>query len=301
NGYRALAFGFSSLAIGFFMATVRGLHEKDAEYRIGRSSLLLRAVLALIPLIAIVALTGTVLGLFPGDTPDHFLGIAHGAVERYSTGDDAAYHMLVEGAALFLTAIVMRAGLAVLIGLLSPRGADDVAQGAMSFVPRVAAALVGFAAAYQLARDYAGQTLTPAQTQWFYGIAFGYIAIAALASFVVWPSSEHGDTSHASHRLSARWRRAADRIAGRPGGGFSPVYWTFPLLGLLIFFFFMDTAQVARAQTVGPIAVLLLWGFTATVLFAPIAYISQMTKMPLLLILCIAGVAFEIGRASCRE
>ncbi len=292
NGYRALFFGFAAIAIGFFTASIRGLHAKDAEYSTGRSSLFLRLALALIPLTAMVALTGTVLGLFPGDIPGHFLGIAPGAVERYSAGEDATYHMAVEGAALFLTAIVLRAGFAILFGLLSPRGADDVRTGLASLAPRVAAALVGFAAAYQLSRNYAGVTLTSAETQWFYGIASAYIAIAVLASLVVWPSSEHGDASHASHRLSARWRWAADRVAGRPGGGFGPLYWICPLIGAAVFLFFVDTTQVARAQTIGPIAVLLLWGFTATVLFAPIAYLSQMTKMPLLLILLIAGVAF---------
>jgi hypothetical protein len=287
---RAFLFGAACIAIGIFAAAAKSLHVRGADFAIGRSSIVFRAVLALLPLAAIAALGGTVLGLFPGDTPDHFLGVAHGAVERYSGSDNATYHMIVEGFALFLCAVVVRAGLSVIIGLLSPNGVDSL-QGALGYVPRVAAAAIGFAAAYELAHDYAGQTLSRPLTQWFYVIVFAYIAIAVTASLVFWPSAEHGDDSTASHRIGARWRMASDRVAAL-GIGWRRYFMVLPFIGVALFLFFADTTQVARAQTLGPIAVLLLWAFTATVLFAPIAYLSQMTKMPLLLILLVAGVAF---------
>lgn len=289
-GWRALAFGAISIAIGVFIAATRSLHGPSGDYRMGRSGLIFRAVLALIPLAAIAALTGTVLGLFPGDTPDHFLGIAHGAVERYSAGDNALYHMTVEGLALFLCAVVMRIGLSIAIGLVAPRGMESL-KGALGLVPRLAAASVGFAAAYELSRDYAQAQLSQAQTQWFYGIIVAYIAIAAIASLAYWPSVEIGDTSSAAHRIGGRWRAAADRFAALDPG-WRLFFWVLPIVGIALFLFFADTKEVERAQTLGPIAVLLLWGFAVTVLFAPIAYLSQMTKMPLLLMLLVAGVAF---------
>ncbi len=182
-----------------------------------RSGIAFRAVLALIPLAAMVALAGTVLGLFPGDTPDHFLGIARGAVERYSGSDAATYHMVVEGFALLLCAVVVRIGLSVIIGLLAPDGMGSL-KGALGLVPRIAAAAVGFAAAYQLARDYGQTKLSAPATQWFYAIVFAYIAIAVAASLAYWRSAEAGDTSTASHRIGARWRGAADRVAALGAG-----------------------------------------------------------------------------------
>lgn len=287
---RALLFGAVCIVVGVLVAAARSLHARDADFTLGRSSIVFRAILSLVPLAAIVALGGTVLGLFPSDTPDHFLSIAHGAVERYSGADQSTYHMIVEGIALFLCAVVVRAGLSVIIVLLSPNGAASL-EGWAGYIPRIAAAAVGFFAAYELTRNYAGHALTGPQTQWFYAIVFAYIAIAAIASLAAWPSAENGEGGTASLRLGGRWRTAADRVAAL-GLGWRRFFMILPVIGVALFLFFVDTTQVARAQTLGPIAVLLLWAFTATVLFAPIAYLSQMTKMPLLLILLVAGVAF---------
>ena len=289
-GYRAFAFGAVSIAIGFFIAAANGLHRSGADFAVGRSGIVLRLCMALLPLAAIAALAGTVLGLFPGATPDRFLGIAQGAVERYSGGaaTSASYHMIVEAAALFLTALVMRTGLSVVFALLAPQGWSGGRFNLIDLVPRIAAGAIGFVAAAELTQAYAHQTLSRAGTGWFYAIVFAYIAIAVLASLLGWRAA-HGDADVPTP--GERWKIAADRIAAL-SAGWRRFFALAPIAGVLIFIFFLDTTQVARAQTLGPIAIMLLWGFTAIALFAPVAYLSQMTKIPLLLILLAAGIAF---------
>jgi hypothetical protein len=126
---------------------------------------------------------------------------------------------------------------------------------------------------------------------WLYGIAAGYVLIGVLASLADWPSPHHRDASTVFQRTGGRWLLAAERLAGfQPG--WRRLFIALIIVGLLVFLFLADPSQVERAQTLGPITVLLLWGFTATVLFAPLAYLSHMTRMPLLLILLISGMAF---------
>jgi len=286
-GYRALVFGIIAVVIGLLASATRSLHDDENDFGVGQAGIVLRLGLALLPLAAIAALCGTILGLFAGDTPDHFLGIAHGAVERYS-GAGGTFYMIMEGLALFVTAAVVRAGLSIVIALFTPEGGTQGRLNPLDLIPRVAAAAVGFWAAVELMQNYAHQTLSRPQTWWFYGIAFAYIGVAILASLMGWRAA-HGEG--AAHTVGERWRIAADRIAAL--SGFWRLFFMLaPVLGVLIFLFFVDTTEVSRAQTLGPIAIMLLWGFAAIALFAPIAYLSQMTKVPLLLMLLVAGVSF---------
>ncbi|HEX4295542.1 MAG TPA: patatin-like phospholipase family protein [Rhizomicrobium sp.] len=289
-GYRAFAYGAISVTIGFFIAAANGIHARGADFGAGRAGIVLRLCLALLPLVAIAALVGTVLGLFPGATPDHFLGIAQGAVERYSGGADtsAGYHMIVEALSLFVTAVAVRTGLSIVFALLAPEDWSGGRFDLLDLIPRIAAAAVGFAAAAGLTQEYAHQTLSGAQTEWFYAIVFAYIAIAVLASLLGWRAA-HGDQTVPT--IGDRWNVAADRIAAL-AGGWRVFFALAPVAGVAIFIFFLDTTAVERAQTLGPIAIMLLWGFTAIALFAPVAYLSQMTKVPLLLMLLAAGIAF---------
>jgi predicted acylesterase/phospholipase RssA len=283
-GYVSLAFGAVAVVIGVLAALARSLHARNGGFDVGHSGLVLRLALSLVPLIAIAALLGTVLGLFPGATPDRYLGIAQGAVERYS-GADSFYHIAIEAGALFLTAVAVRTGISIVLDLLLPETFGHGRFELRELIPRVAAAAVGFAAAIQLNQNYANAKLTGAQSEWFYAIAFGYIAVAILASLIGWRRSDSAPS------IGERWRIAADRIEALPKG-WCRAFMLAPLGGAAIFLFFADTTQISHAQLVGPIAVMLLWGFSAIALFAPVAYLSQMTKMPLLLMLLAAGVAF---------
>ncbi len=60
-GYRALVFGIVAVVIGLLTAATRSLHDKENEFGVGQAGIVMRLGLTLLPLIAIVALAGTVL------------------------------------------------------------------------------------------------------------------------------------------------------------------------------------------------------------------------------------------------
>jgi hypothetical protein len=298
TGYLALAFGGAATAIGLGVALLASLHRSGSGFSTGRSTLVLRALLALVPIAALAAIVGTALGFFDGAWPGQVTGFAQGAVARYTAGTLSAnvYQILLEGLALFLCAVAVRMGTAIVISLLIPgaTGASGTRGRIAALVPRTSAALVGLVAAGQILHFSTAQTAT--EKGWVFGIAFYYAALGLLASIVDWRAPGGQVSSTIFQRTGGRWLLAADRVATLNLA--CRLYLiAIPLVGLAIFFTFLDVSrldlsQVSRAQTLGPIAVLLLWAFTATALFAPIAYLSQMTRMPLLLLLLACGVSF---------
>lgn len=62
---------------------------------------------------------------------------------------------------------------------------------------------------------------------------------------------------------------------------------------VLSFFLFWDWSNVAPAQFVGPVSVILLWAFAASMYFFPIALASHATRSPLLLLLLAAALTFS--------
>ncbi len=299
-GYLALAYGVVAVGIGIVAALLGSLHRSGSGFATGRSTLVLRALLSLIPLAAMVAIVGTALGFFHGAWQGQVTGFARGAVERYSAGtfSASAYQMLVEGFALFLCAVIARMGVAIVISLLLPgaTGSGGTRGRIAAVLPRASAVLVGLIAALEVLRDYLGTGLSTTAKEWVFAIALYYAAIGLIASAVDWRSARENVSSTIFQRTGGRWLLAADRIATL-GLGWRLYLVTMPLIGLAIFFIFLslpqfDLTQVSRAQTLGPITVMLLWAFTATALFAPIAYLSQMTRMPLLLLLLVCGISF---------
>jgi predicted acylesterase/phospholipase RssA len=296
NRMFAAIFGAIFVAVGLLVGIVgKGPHSRGRGTLTRRSSILLRATLALLPLAAIVALAGTLWGIFPGDEPSHYLGIPHGALARYLALDTehVVLQAAIEALAIFLTAIFARLALNVVIYLLAPNamGSRGIVGIIAAWLPRIAAALIGFVLTVRVIGLYGVPSLSQTSGYWLLGIALGYSVMALLAALADGSFAVVTDSSTIFQRTGSRWLMGAERMAA-----LDPSWRRFFALLLIgavgIFFVFFDVSKVTHAQTIGPIAIVLLWGFAAVALFFPVAYMSHATKMPLMLILLIAGVAF---------
>ena len=296
NRMFAAIFGVIFVAVGLLVGLVgRGPHSRGRGTLTQSSSLLLRATLALLPLAAMIALAGTLWGIFPGDEPSHYLGIPHGALDRYLTLD--ARHVVIQAAiealAIFLTALVARLAVNVIIYLLAPNamGSQGVVGAIAAWLPRLAAAAVGFVLTVRVITLYGTPSLSEESGYWLLGIALGYTLVALLAALVDGSFAVVTDASTIFQRTGSRWLMGAERMAA-----LDPSWRRFFALLLVgaiaIFFVFYDVSKVSYAQSIGPIAIVLLWGFAAVALFFPLAYMSHATRMPLLTIILLAGVAF---------
>ncbi len=301
NRIFAAVFGAIFVAVGVLVGIVgKGPHRRGRVAITTSSSPLLRWTLVLLPLAAVVALAGTIWGIFSSEDPSHYLGIPHGALERYLGGDIAGglTHAAIDALAIFLTAIVARLAFNVIVYLVAPNamGSSGIAGAIAAWIPRLAATAVGFVLTVRLIALYTHiapgkPALSDHESRWLLGIALAYSLIALLAALIDGSLSLVTDSSTIFQRTGSRWLMGAERMAALDGSWRR--FFALLLVGALaIFFVFVDVSQVARAQAIGPIAIILLWGFSATALFFPFAYMSHATKMPLLLMLLIAGMAF---------
>ena len=297
NAAFAGAFGFIFLAVGLLVGIVgRGPHARGRGPITSRSSVLLRAMLAILPFAAFVGLAGTLWGLFSdGDHPARYLGIPHGALDRYLALDTG--HILlqagIEALAIFFTAIVARLAVNVIIYLIAPgaMGSGGVLGALAAWLPRIAAAAVGLVLTIRVIALYGSPNLSEASGYWLLAIALGYSLVALVAALIDGSLAVVTDASTIFQRTGSRWLQGAERMAA-----LDPSWRRFFALQLVgavaIFFLFFDVSQITFAQTIGPIAIILLWGFAATAIFFPLAFMSHASRMPLLLIVLLAGMAF---------
>lgn len=286
----AAAFGGIFIAIGIATAIVfRAPIAADGTGADRASPWRLRALLATVPLVIAAGFIGTVLGLWRPDS-----GMAHGALERYRQA--GSVRLIAEAFALFFTCVSARLATGIVIDLIAPRVAGEAPDGRALYrlLTRFAALAVGVALVFELASAQGDGTLGvrapgPARP-WFWGTAGAYIVIAFLASLSgpVRLMRFGGGTV----RLGKRWFAAAERMAAL-STAWSRFFAGMSIAAIGLFFFFADVSRVAAMQALGPIAIVLFWGFTAAVIFFPIAYLSHMTRMPLLIVILLAAIAFS--------
>ncbi len=299
NRIFALAFGLIFVAVGLLVGIVgKGPHLRARGIVTQQSSPILRWTLALLPLAAVIALAGTIWGIFPSDEPSHYLGIPRGALERYMGVDlaPALMQAAIEALAIFLTAIVARLAFNVIVFLAAPHamGSHGIAGVIAAWIPRLAAVAVGFVLTIRVIGLYTAPGAVPLSANagyWLLGIALGYSVIALLAATIDGSFSVVTDSSTFFQRTGSRWLMGAERMAALDPS-WRRFFALFLVGAIAVFLVFFDVSQVNRAQAIGPIAIILLWGFAATALFFPLAYMSHATRMPLLLILLIAGMSF---------
>ncbi|MBI1211821.1 MAG: hypothetical protein GC190_10195 [Alphaproteobacteria bacterium] len=296
NRIFAAVFGAVFIAVGLLVAIVgRGPHIGSRTALMRRSSFLLRATLALLPLAAVIALAGTLWGLFPGDEPSRYLGIPHGALDRYLALDTE--HVFIQAAiealAIFLTAIVTRLAFNVIIYLIAPTAMSSpgLIGAVAAWIPRLAAAAIGFVLTVRVIALYGAPSLSETSGYWLLAIALGYSIVGLIAALIDGSFGVVTDSSTIFQRTGSRWLMGAERMAA-----LDPSWRRFFALlvigAIAIFFVFYDVSKVNYAQSIGPIAIVLLWAFAAIALFFPFAYMSHATKMPLLLIILVAAVSF---------
>lgn len=293
----ALIFGIAFVAIGLAVGIVgKGPHRRGRAALTSRSSILLRVMLALLPLAVMVAFVGTLWGLFSdGDHPARYLGIPHGALARYVGADlgDVFLQAGIEALAIFFTAIVARLAFNVIIYLVAPgaMGAPGIVGNIAAWLPRVAAAAVGLFLTIRIISLYGTPNIGEADGYWLLGIALGYSIVALAAALIDGSFAVVTDSSTIFQRTGSRWLMGAERMAA-----LDPNWRRFFALLLVgavaISFLFFDVTQITVSQTIGPIAIILLWAFAATAIFFPLAYMSHATRMPLLLMILLAGMAF---------
>ncbi len=224
----------------------------------------------------------------------------------------SAGYVFVELVSLFLTCIAVRLAVAVFLDLLVPGlGAGNAsARFVRHWLPKLASLSVGLALAVQLfynyaiapppdpySADIAHFPLSATEAIVLWAIMATYVVIAALASRFSGSDFVGEGRWRDSPSVGRRFVGAARRIAA-----LEP-FWTRLIRGLIllsiaIFLFFVlpvrpDIQQVALPQFIGPVSVVLLWGATAAILFFPLAYLSHMTRMPLLAVLVIAAIVYS--------
>jgi hypothetical protein len=294
--FEAGAFGALFIAIGLFVGLVLKLPETirgDAPAR--GPSFILRWVLALLPLALAILFVGVVLGFWQdnnGIAAD--VGYYRTAFATVFEAGSVSLRVLAETAALFLVCVGARVAIAVTLDLLFPGLASSHGLGgsARAWLPRFASLGVALALVAQIVSRALKTGVSMSAHD---GALQGMVQLAIICLIFllvgVVASIGGGRNIDPARRLGARWLAAASQLTMMSGFW----QWTFAfclVLGIAIFLAFVDVTQVRFAQSIGPIAVLLLWGFTATSLFSPLAYLGHVTKIPLLLILTVSGVAY---------
>lgn len=282
NQNLALTMGLLFVGIGVGVgAVLRGPRAQSGAAT--RPTFILRGANALVPLALAILFCGTVLGAW-GD------GIANGIVERYRGA--GMLRIAAEAVAVFASCVSARLALAICLDLIAPSLAES--GGAVRFLPRLAALAVGLYLAYEIYDRYLGTAnaaLAPGNLQWVYVLIGAASAIGLAAGFAGGWASRSGDAVRVAPRLGVRWNMAAQRLATLPKG-WQRFFAAMLLLAIVVCVLFAAVLQVEALQAIGPVAIILLWGFAATMLLFPIAYLSHITHMPLLLIFLVAGVAF---------
>ncbi|MGB8366063.1 MAG: hypothetical protein ACLQUZ_06135 [Rhizomicrobium sp.] len=254
------------------------------------------------------AIVGTVDdGSSPSGALESYVHDASGAaVMRYETYIKPAPYavstvsplwVLAELVSLFVSCLIARLAIAIFLDLVTPNlgSGGFVARAVRAWLPRLASAGLGFALAAQMFYAYlrpsAGLHLSQSETVWAWGIAAVYAAIGVLASLGSGSTYVANGPWRETRSVGRRFMGAARRLSSLD----SRWQWFIGgvvLAGGAVFLLFSDLHYVGIAQWIGPVAIILLWGFTATALFFPLAYMSHMTRIPMLTILLLAGVTF---------
>lgn len=282
----ALAAGLEFVAIGLVVALLPRVRAHSSEIKDGHAGILLRLFLAILPLTFGAVVCMALFGLWRDGT-----GMAFDAVARYRDG--GVWKIATEAIALYLCCVSIRLVAAVLVALLARDASGDVPGLGARSVQRVAALAIGVALAIQFIGNNLGPhgLFAPNTLWWVIGIALGYVAVGVVAALSEISWSPIRQNSDAFDRTGRRWRAAADRYA-MLSTGWKRLFAFLFLLAVALAATFILIVRVDAAQIMGPIAIILFWGFAATFLFFPIAYAAHMTRMPLLLTLLLAGFAF---------
>ena len=283
DGDRHLAVAMSILfvVIGFAIAAIPG-GPRQGDGFTAKPSFFLRLANALLPFAIAMLFAGTVLGLWNG-------GMADDIVARYQAS--GSMRIAAEAFAFFVTCVSVRLALAIGLDLVVPvlgDGGGNISRVFHGLLPRLGSFAVGLALAYEIWRSYFGMGHAPADDatrHWIYGLTAASIAIG-LAASVAGSRRRRGEP-----RLGLRWAEGAERLAGLA----TTWQWLLTamlLLAIVIAVLFSTVLQVETLQAIGPVAIILLWAFTATMFLFPIAYLAHVTHMPLLLIFMLAAVTF---------
>lgn len=198
---------------------------------------------------------------------------------------------------LLVSCIAARLGIAIFLDLTDPRlGSQGPAARAIRlWLPRLVSAGLGAALAFQMYWEYlrpaAHVALSADELRWVYGIAAAYLAIGLLGSLGSGSRYVLGGPWRDSSSVGRRFLGAARRLSSLD------IRWKWIIGGLAVaavavFLLFADIRLVRVTQWIGPVAIILCWGFSAAVLFFPLAYLSHETRIPTLTILLLAGVTF---------
>jgi hypothetical protein len=334
----AAGLGAFCVLIGFIVALApKGPHAPNFSLR--RTSVVLRFVYALLPLLLAIGFAGAILGLWQSDS-----GVADHALERYVAGivglsDDgsqptgplqAYMHdasgapimrrdasgalvmpyaqyvrpapyalstvspllLVAELASLFASCIAARLSIAIFFDLMFP-GFGGEAPFIRNWLPRLASAGLGIALGAEMLLEYfmPGVTLLPNEVPWVWGLAGTFAAIGLLASLGSGSTYVAAGPWRDSPSVGRRFLGAARRISSL-NASWKWFIIGLVLAGLVVFAAFADVHFVRVAQWVGPVGIILLWGFTASAFFFPLAYLSHMTRIPTLTILLLAAMTF---------
>ncbi|HWU26572.1 MAG TPA: hypothetical protein VN154_09245 [Rhizomicrobium sp.] len=205
--------------------------------------------------------------------------------------------VVAELVSLFVTCLALRLALAIFFDLMLPGmgSGGPFVRMTRALAPRFVAAALGFALALQLCREYFGPSapinLSPAEVLWLWGIAAAYVGIGLLASLGSGSRYVADGPWRESPSVGRRFLGATRRFSSLS----APWKWILGLLGLasiLVCLLFADLHAVRIPQYFGPVSIILLWGFAATLIFFPLAYLSHLTRIPTLTILLLAAVTF---------
>jgi len=280
------AAGLGFIVIGLVVAILPRVRAHANEIVEGRAGFLERFSVALLPLLFAVIVCTALFGWWRDGT-----GMAFDALARYR--DQGIKEIAVESITLYLCCISVRLAATIVATLLFSRKGEGIPGHVVRSVQRLAALTVGASLAIQFVVGNLGPhgALVP-DTLWrVIAIALGYVAIGTAAAFSETSWLLVPQNSDAFDRTGRRWRAATDRFA-MLAPAWKALFTTLFLLAIGITAIFILIVRVDLAQVMGPVSIILIWGFAATFLFFPIAYAAHMTRMPLLLIFLLAGVAF---------
>lgn len=327
----AAGLGCLCIVVGLVVAaSPKGPHAPTFSLR--KTNILMRWGYALLPLVLATAFAGAVLGLWQADsgTADHALeryvtGIvgtaddgsaADGPLQSYVHAADgtpvlryAAYVkpapfaasrvspllIVAELVSVFVSCIVARLALAIFFDLMFPSlgGQGNAGRLFRNWAPRLASAGLGFALAAQMLLEYfkPGLGLSPREITWVWGLATTFAALGILASLGSGSTYVASGDWRESPSVGRRFLGAARRLSS-----LDPRWqWFLGLLTLAavaVFLLFTNLHFVRIAQWVGPVGIILFWGFTASALFFPLAYLSHMTRIHTLTILLLAAMTY---------
>jgi len=249
-------------------------------------SMLVKTSIAIVPLAIAIVFCGTVLGVWKDHT-----GMAENVVARY---EDASWlRLLAEAFALFAACLSARLAIAVVFDLVAPDFAERDERSSIfhRWLPRATAFLVAMVLAAEVVGRNSAAARSGTDHLWLWSTVVGYVLVGIAAALI---GARRMNPNHAPHgypTFGRRWSKAAERIAGL-NRAWRYFFGVTVIAAIAVFIVFYDTTHVQTMQMVGPISILLLWGFAATVFFFPLAYLSHMVRVPLLLMFVLAGIAF---------